>query len=113
MYHTTIGLLVLEVQEPVFTIFCMHPATLMRAVDISLTLLEHNLMFVRTIGRLRTHSQLETLGNTASRTHNPIPAIALVELRTFAGAVLSTVSVEHDDGLPNSLRTVSAHLANS
>ena len=52
VYHTAVGLLVLEVQEPVFSVACMNPASLVGAVDVGLTLRQHGLMLVGTIGRL-------------------------------------------------------------
>ena len=112
MNDTTVGFLVLEMEEPVFTILGMHPTSLMRAVDVGLALSQHNLMFVRTVGRLGAHGQLETVGNTSRRTHNPVPALALIELRTFAGAILRAIAIKHDDGLSDSLGAIGRHLAN-
>ena len=51
VYHATVCLLVLEVQEPVLTIFRMHPTTLVGAIDIGLTLLQHDLVLIGTVGR--------------------------------------------------------------
>ena len=72
----------------------MYPAALMRAVDVGLA-----------------HSQLKSCWHTAGRTHDPVPAIAFVELWTFAGAVLCTVAVEHDNGLSDSTCTICRQLA--
>ena len=107
-----IGFLVLEMQEPVLTILRVYPAALMRAVDAGLTLCQHLLVLVRAKGRLRAHSQLKASRHAAGRTHNPVPAVALIELRSFAGAVLRAVAVEDDDGLADGLGTVSRQFAN-
>ena len=48
--------------------------------------------------------------NTSCRTHDPIPTIALIELRSLAGAVLSAVAVEHDYRLADGLGTLCIHL---
>ena len=101
MHHAAVGFLVLEVQEPVFAVFRMHPAALMGAVDGTLALLQHNLVLVGTVRRLRAHGQLEALGHTAGGTHDPVPAVALVELRPFARAVGRAVAVKDDNGLSN------------
>ena len=106
MYHAAVCFFVLEMHEPVFTVFGMYPSSLMRSVDRSISLLQHYLMLVRTVGRLGAHCQLKTRGDTTSRTHNPIPTITLVELGTFAGAVLVTVAIEHDNGLTNGFHTI-------
>ena len=77
-----------------------------------LALCQHNLVLVGTVGRLRPHGQLESLWHTAGRTHNPVPAVTLVELRTFAGTVLRAVAIKHDDGLSDWSHAVSTHLTN-
>ena len=106
MDDAAVGFLVLEMQEPVFAILCVHPSALMRAVDVCLALCQHNLVLVGAVRALAAHSQLETRGHAARRTHNPIPAVALVKLRPFAGAVLSAVAVEDDDRLAYCFRPV-------
>ena len=106
MHYTTVGFFILKMQEPVFTIFGMHPTSLMRAVDIGFSLSQYNFVLVRTIRRFRTHGQLKTSRHAASRTHNPVPPVALIELWSFAGAVLRAVAVEYDDRLSNGFCTV-------
>ena len=99
-------LLILKMQEPILTILCMHPTSLMRTVDISLALSQDNLMFIGAVRRLTSHGELETCRNAPGRTHNPIPAIALIELGALACTVLCTIAIKHDNRLSNSLRTV-------
>ena len=106
MHHSPIRLLVLEMQEPVLAILRMHPTTLMRAVDVGLALSQHDLMLIGAIRTLRAHSQLEPRRHTTSRTHNPVPSIALIELRPFASSVLSTIAIKHNHRLANGLRTI-------
>ena len=105
--HTTIGLLVLEMQEPVFTIFSMYPTALMRPVDVCLALCQYDLVLIWTVGRLGTHGELETCWHAPSRTHDPVPAVTLIELRTFTGTVFRTVAIEDNHWLSNSTRAVS------
>ena len=106
MNYAAVSLFVLEMYEPVFTIFRMHPATLMRTIDIRLALCQYDLVLVGTIRRFRTHRQLEARRYTASRTHDPVPTIALIELRTLAGAILSTITIENDDRLSDRFQTI-------
>ena len=49
MYYTAVTPFILEVQEPILAKSCMHPCTLMRPVNIALTLGQHNLALVRAI----------------------------------------------------------------
>ena len=90
----------------------MYPRALVRTVNLGLALSQHDFMLVGTIRTLATHGQLEALWHTTGRTHNPIPAVALIELWTLAGTILRAVTVEHDDGLTYWARTVSRQLAN-
>ena len=90
----------------------MDPATLMRTVDIGFALMEHNLPLVGAIGRLGTHGELMTNGDATGRTHNPIPAIALVELRTFCRTVGGAIAVEHNNRISYLMHSVDRHLAN-
>ena len=69
-------------------------------------------MLIGTVGRLGAHGQLETGRHTACRTHYPVPAVALVELRTLAGAILGAIAVEDDDGLTDGAGTVGTQFAN-
>ena len=89
----------------------MYPCTLMRTIYIGLTLCKYYLRLIRTIGRLRTHDQLETSGYATSRTHNPVPSVAFVEFRTFTRAVLRTVTVEDYNRFRNGFCPFCIHLA--
>ena len=103
--HTAVGSLVIEMQKPVFALtahssflithFHMHPRPLMRSVDGSLSLPQHTLPLVRTVGRLTAHGKLPSHGHTARRAHDPVIAITLVELRPF-GSVVHLSAVEDD-----------------
>ena len=99
-------------QEPVFTVLGVNPTTLMRAVDVGLALCQHDFMFVRTIGTFTAHGQLEACWHPTCRAHNPIPAIAFVELRSFAGAVFITITVEHDNGIADGTCAVCRQFTN-
>ena len=47
--------------------------------------------------------------HSTCRTHNPIPAVALVELGTFCRAVFRSVAIEHNHGVANLLHAVGTH----
>ena len=111
MDYATVGILVLEVQEPVLAVFRVYPTALMRAVDGRLPLSQHHLVLVGAVGTTRAHGQLEARGHAARRTKNPVPTVALIELRAFAGAVLGAVAVEHDDRLADGAGAVGRKLA--
>ena len=78
----------------------------MRPVDVGLALSQYDLVLIGTVGRFGTHCQLEACGDTACWAHNPVPAIALIELRTFAGTVFRAVAVKDDNGLSDGSCTV-------
>ena len=111
MHHATVGILVLEVQKPVFALRRVHPSTLVGAVHGGLALSQHNLMLVGAERTLRPHGQLEARGHTPGGAHNPVPSIALIELGTFAGAVLGAVAIEDDDGLADGAGAIGTQLA--
>ena len=110
MHHSSIGSFILEMKEPVFAILGMHPSSLMRAIDSCFPLRQNNLMLVRSIGRLASHSQLETCRHTTGRTHDPIPAIALIELRSLTSTILCTITIKDNDRLPDGSCSVSRQL---
>ena len=113
VYDAAITALVLEVQEPVFTESGVHPRALMRAVDAALALCKHNLMLVRAVNVLGTHSHLEARRHAAGREHYPIPAVTLIELGAFTCAAFGAVAVEHDDGVAYGHGAVGRKLAHN
>ena len=84
----------------------------MRAVDACVACGQHLFALVGAERTLGAHGQLMAYGNATGRTHNPIPAVALVELRSFGRAVFRAVSVEHNHGIANLLHAVGTHLTN-
>ena len=112
MHHTTVSLLVLEVQEPVLTVFGVYPTALMRAVDVGLSLCQYDLMLVRAKRTLAAHGQLETFRHTAGRTHDPVPAVTLIKLRSLTGAVRRAVSIKHNHRIADRFQAVRRHLTN-
>ncbi len=111
VHHAAVGPLVLEVQEPVFAVFRVHPRALMGPVDGAVALGQHLAHLVGAEGRAGAHGQLEARGHAAGRTHNPIPAVALVEFGALAGVVLGAVAVEHDDGPADGAGALDVELA--
>ena len=84
MHHTTIGVLILEVEEPVFSILGIYPRTLVRTIHLLVFSLCHTYIFlVRTVWILGTQLYLPAILHAARRTHDVIVAVALVELGTF------------------------------
>ena len=75
----------------------MHPRALMRTVDVRLSLLQHASPLVGAVGRAAAHCQLPSLRHAACGTHDPIPALALVEFWAL-GRVVFLPAVEGDAG---------------
>ena len=98
-------------EEPVFATLQVHPSALMRTVDVGVAHGKYTFAFVWPEGTLRAHGQLMSDGNTTGGTHNPIPAIALVELGTFCRTVFRAVAIEHNHGVANLLHAVGTHFA--
>ena len=48
--------------------------------------------------------------DTTRRTHDPVPPLTLVELRSLSGAVGCTVAVKYDNRITNLLHTIGGHL---
>ena len=112
MNYAAVSLLILKMYEPVFAIFGMYPTALVRTVNLGFALCQYYLVLVGTERRFAAHGQLEACGHAACRAHNPVPALALVELGALASAVLSTVAIEYDDGLSDGLGAFGIQLAN-
>ena len=91
----------------------MNPSALMRAIDFALALGKNLLSLVRTERRLGAHGNLMTCRNTSGREHHPVPAVALIKLRTFASAILCSVAVEDYDRIADGLGSFGIQLANS
>ena len=90
----------------------MYPAALVRTIDSGCSLCQHHLALVRSVRTLGTHGQLETCGHSTGRTHDPVPAVALVELGTFAGTVFGAVAVEHDDRVADGTLALAVKFSN-
>ena len=52
MHDTSVGVLVLEMEEPVFAVLRIYPCALVRAVHLRLALRQADILLVRTVGRL-------------------------------------------------------------
>ena len=84
MNYTSVGVLVLEVEEPVFAVLGINPSTLVRTVYLLVLSLCHTyILLVRTKWILGTQFYLPAILHAARRTHDVIIAVALVELGTF------------------------------
>ena len=89
MNHTAIGVLILEVEEPVFAVLGIYPCTLVRAVYLLVLSLCYAYIFlVRTVWILGTQFYLPAILHSARRTHDVIIAVALVELGAFDGRLV-------------------------
>src|SRR4051812_13225562 len=86
MDHASIGALVLKVQKPPFTRGRVDQRALMWAVDRSAALIEHDAMLVRATDISRPENRLPAFGYAARGSKNIVPAIALIELRSFERA---------------------------
>ena len=89
MNNTTISMLILEVEEPVFTILGIYPRTLVRTIHLLVLSLCHTYIFlVRTKWILGTQFYLPAILHSARRTHDVIIAVALVEFGTLDGRLV-------------------------
>ena len=89
MNYTSVGVLILEVEEPVFTILGIYPRTLVRTIHLLVLSLCHTYIFlVRTKWILGTQFYLPAILHSARRTHDVIIAVALVEFGTLDGRLV-------------------------
>ena len=86
--------------EPILALRRVYPAALMRTIHRRLTLFQDSLALVRTVRTHRTHDELPPRLDTTGRTHDPIPSVTLVELRTFC-RIVAVASIEDDYRIPN------------
>ena len=86
MNYTTISVLILEVEEPVFAVLGIYPCTLVRAVYLLVLSLCHtHILLVRTVWILGTQFYLPAILYSARRTHDIIISVALVEFGSLNG----------------------------
>src|SRR5690606_17487222 len=96
VHHAPEGPAVLEVEEPVAAVGRRHPGALVRPVHGSGSLLEHVAFFVRTKDIPRTEYGLPAGGDASGRGEDPVPPVALVELRALDRApALDVGAVDH------------------
>ena len=89
MHHTSVGMLILEVEEPVLAVLGIYPSTLVRTVYLLVLSLCHtHILLVRTVWILGTQFYLPAILHAARRTHDVIIAVALVELGTLDGRLV-------------------------
>ena len=89
MHHTSVGMLILEVEEPVLAVLGIYPGTLVRAVHLLVLSLCHaHILLVRTVWILGAQFHLPAILHAARRTHDVIVAVALVELGSFNGRLV-------------------------
>ena len=86
---------VLEVEKPVFARRGVDPCSLVRAVDGTLALGEHDAVFIRAVDVLRALDGLETGRYASCGVEDVVVAAPFVEFRSFARA-LPFVAVEDD-----------------
>ena len=103
--HTTIGILVVEMQKPIFALCRMYPTALVRTIYLGFALRHDNLRLVWTIHILAAHGELPTMLYATGRTHNPVVTISLVKLWTFSGMILLS-AIKYDTRLANRLGAI-------
>ena len=86
MNYTSVGVLILEVEEPVFAVLGIYPRTLVRAVHLLVLSLCHtHILLVGTVWILGTQFYLPAILYSARRTHDIIISVALVEFGSLDG----------------------------
>ena len=83
MYYPAVGVYILEVHEPEFTVLCLYPSTLMRAVHLGLSLRHHYPFFIWTIWVRRSQHCLPTGLDTTGWREDVVLAFMLIELRSL------------------------------
>ena len=111
MQYTSISSLILKMQKPGFSGRSVYPSSLMRSVDVRLSLRHHNSGFIRSIHIFRTHHQLPSGNDSTRRCKQIVKSIPLIKLSSLNGMIYSVISVEHQYRVRNDCRTFLIHLA--
>src|SRR5574344_1178214 len=104
-YDTAVNSFVLKMKEPIFTLRGMYPTTLMRTVYLALTCSHDSLTLVGSERALRTHRQLPAYRYTTGWTHNPIPTITFIKLRSLCRMICIS-AIKDDDRITDSLCSI-------
>ena len=88
---------VLEVQEPVLAVLSGHPRALVGAVHIGVALFEDDALLVGPEGIAGAEGGLPAVLHPARGREDPVPAVLLVELGAFEGAVAGQGVAVDDD----------------
>src|ERR1051326_2557312 len=80
----------------------------MWTIDCRVALLEHDLLFVRSVHILRPNRELIAVLHAAGGREDPVPPVALVELRTFDCRMMFA-AVEHDAPFVDYATSIAAH----
>ena len=83
-------------KEPILSLGCVNPTSLVRAVNGSVSLLKHPFPFIRPVGAAATHGKLPTMFHSTRRAEYPVPSITLINFRSLRRMVhASTVKDYH------------------
>ena len=95
MHYASVGMLILEVKEPVFAVLCINPRALVRAVDLRLALRQAHILLVRAERTAAAEFHLPAVLHATSGAEDVVVAVALVELRALDGGLV-LVSIIYD-----------------
>ena len=96
MHHSAVGMLVLEVQKPVFAILSIHPSTLVRTIYFLVFPLRHSHIFlVRTERILGAEFHLPTIFHATGRAHDVIISVALIEFGALNGRLVFMTIIDY------------------
>ena len=104
-------MLVLEVEEPVFTVLCIDPGALVRAIDLRLALCKAHILLVGTKGTATAEFYLPAVLHATGGAEDVVVAVALVELGALDGGLV-LVSVIYDTRGSDHLGAVGRHGCN-
>ena len=108
MRHTAVHINILEMNEPVFPLRRIYPAALMRSIDLGISLMQNDLLFIRPLDLPGTQDQLPARLDPACRTHDIIISVSLIEFRAFCGW-MPVFLTEYLDAAVDDLRAFRIH----
>src|SRR5205823_7151180 len=86
---------ILKMEEPRSAVRGFDPCALMRSIDRRTALIEHDLVFVRSIHRLRPQHDLVSAFHPSGRREDVVPAVPFVELRPLERRMV-LAAIEYD-----------------
>ena len=94
MHHASVGMLILEVDEPVFTVLGVHPGPLMRSVDLRFALGQAHILLIGSVGIFGAQNHLPTVFHASGGRHDIVVAVTFVEFGALDGGLVFMTVVD-------------------